>query len=306
MKKNIFIDSTCLFSQKSLLDSFSKPKEDVLNLYDMSFYYAWPKQIMTDFSIYMSAINPSLAPDNFEDHIFHKSKVCQILAREQDLIWESVEKLKKAGLVNIIKFDDPLGRYDEDEPFVTDESLFDLWSSLKMNVLRAPHDTQQVLNIAPLDIDVVAHAIATNNIYKSQNPKIADGTMAGIMGVQHVLIGEYDYKSISHINPNEIEEFIYNKESFFQKTKDAIHEGHKKIFATFVGTALDFVPFISNVKSIYEKYGEIKEAVCKMEEYKKISILEARKVKLPKPSLQNLVDNFSIFRMNYKLPKKDL
>lgn len=306
MIKNKFIDSTCLFSQKNLLDAFSSQKQDVISFYDMSFDYAWPKQIMSAFSINMSALYPHLAPVNFEDHILHKSKVCQILLTEQELVWKSIEELKKSGLVNIIQFDDPFEGYVKNKPLVTDESLFELWSSLKMKVLRTPHAIQKALNIVPLDIDVVAHAIATNNIYKSQNPKIADGTMAKIMGVQQVLIGQYDIKSIDYVDPDEIEEFIENKERFFSKTKYAIHKGYQKIFFTTIDTLIDMIPVVSQLKSLIDKYDKFYDVASNWEMYKKISVLESRKESLPKKHAQNIIDYFSIFRMQYEAPERDM
>jgi hypothetical protein len=306
MSNNVFVDSTCLFSQRSLLDSISDPREDIVSFLSPAFDYAWSNQQLAEFSILATAHNPALAPKDPEDHYMLRSPVAQVLLKEKELLLESVEKLQECGLLKVLSFDDLLNKTDGSHSPFYEDSIVKQVHDLKMKVLTTSKSVQEELKLVHADIDIVAYAIANGEAYHSENPKIEDGTMASIMGVNSQLVGHLPFDGIEHVTPREIEAFLGDRSGFLEKAGEKVHTGYKKIFVTSVNVLSNLDPISSYGMAAVNTIKDVREIAKDWEHYDKISVIETRTKMVPQGPIKSLVDGFSAYRMNPIKHERDL
>lgn len=304
--KPVFIDSTCLFSQASLLDSISDPREDVVSFLGSSFDFAWSNKQIAEYSFLVSAQNSSLAPQDPAKLYSLDSPVAQALIKERDLLLETIDKLKDNGLVKIYDFDDLLVDPSGNEVVPYEDSLAKKTHDLKMKVLKSSRDTQRELNLVPSDIEIVAYAVANNALYHSENPKISDGTMAKIMGASVFSLGSYSFEGIDSVQIGDIVEFVEDKSSYIERVCGQVSKRVRNILVVSANILSNFNPYAAYGMAAFNSVKDVYKLVREWDYVDKVAIVEARSKVIPQGSMKSLIDGFSAYRMNPIKPERDL
>jgi hypothetical protein len=270
----ILIDSTCLFSQRSLLDSIKNPKDDVIIFLGSSFNVAWFETQIVEFSQLAPFVYPDLASFKTSNPFELENYITRLLHKEQEKLLQTINIFKDNGLLKIYDFDDlqlPLDTKNRDEKYFRD-----YFQQLKMNALKTLKKTQYEMKLMPSDIDAIAYALANNTTYHSENPKIADGTLAETMGFKSTFLYETTTLSPELISPRDLLEFIEDKKSFSDKMKSKIkmNRTHFKIFKIVANCIINLIPVISSMSTVTNSVKDINEYRLQKRNVRKNAIFE--------------------------------
>lgn len=301
----IFVDSTCLFSQRSLLDSITNPHDDIVVFVDWSYIHAWNRIQMCEFASAVAQRVPSLYPGTVRDLYSLNNPIVRLLLKEQELLCETIEKLKELGLVKIIDYNDMFCEVSElgRSP---DPDLLDVFHRLKMNALTAPHGVQKDLKLVPSDLDTVAYAIANGKSYHSENSNIENGYLAKVMGLKECEFVDVNYSSLSSIGVNDIEEYLDGRQEYISKHLMGIHHGHKRILRVAFELGCELIPGASTLMAVANAGNGIAEVAENWNADKKCAFLETRRRIVQENKLQPLIEQFSAYRMNPIKRARDL